>query len=402
MAEKALAGVKVLEFASFVSGPYCVKLLADLGAEVAKIEKPGVGDEARRRGPFPNDIPHPERSGLFLYLNTNKLGITLDVNSQTGKRIFKQLVEWADILVEDNPPKVMEELGFDYETLKTINPQLVMTSLTPFGQSGPYRDYKAYGLNISHGSGSGYLTPIAEVENELGPIKGGGFFEDYCDGLSAAAATLTALYWREMTGQGQHVDVSKQEASMALDRVDVGIFAAEGQINTRVRSKGTIGFQRTRDGYALLIAVEDRHWKALTEMMDHPEWIKDEKFKDRESRERNHQELYSFIAEWVNTLDGEELYHKAQLAGIPCAVLRSPGELIEHDQQLKAREFFVEIEHPEAGKLTYPSSPYRLSETPWMVERPAPTLGEHNEAVYSELLGYSKEELVKLREAGVI
>ncbi|MCK4242122.1 MAG: CoA transferase, partial [Dehalococcoidia bacterium] len=161
MAEKALAGVKVLEFASFVSGPYCVKLLADLGAEVAKIEKPGVGDEARRRGPFPNDIPHPERSGLFLYLNTNKLGITLDVNSQTGKRIFKQLVEWADILVEDNPPKVMEELGFDYETLKTINPQLVMTSLTPFGQSGPYRDYKAYGLNISHGSGSGYLTPIA-------------------------------------------------------------------------------------------------------------------------------------------------------------------------------------------------------------------------------------------------
>lgn len=402
MAEKALAGVKVLEFASFVTGPYCVKLLADLGAEVIKIEKPGVGDDARRRGPFPNDIPHSERSGLFLYLNTNKLGITLNINSQTGKRIFKQLVEWADILVEDNPPKVIKELGFDYETLKTINPKLIMISITPFGQTGPYRDYKAYGLNVSHGSGSGYLTPMPESEAELGPIKGGGFFEDYCDGLSASAATLTALYWREMTGQGQHVDVSKQEASLSLDRAEVSLYAAEGKVSSRVRMGGMMGFQRTRNGYALFNMGDDRHWEAMVEMIGHPEWAKDEKFKDGQSREKNSQELQSHIAEWLKTVDGEELYHKAQSAGIPAGVVRSPGDLIEHDQQLKARDFFVTIDHPVAGKLTYPSSPYRFSETPWQVERPAPTLGEHNEAVYSKVLSYSKEELVKLREAGII
>ena len=402
MAEKALAGVKVLEFASFVTGPYCVKLLADLGAEVIKIEKPGVGDDARRRGPFPNDIPHSERSGLFLYLNTNKLGITLNINSQTGKRIFKQLVEWADILVEDNPPKVIKELGFDYETLKTINPKLIMISITPFGQTGPYRDYKAYGLNVSHGSGSGYLTPMPESEAELGPIKGGGFFEDYCDGLSASAATLTALYWREMTGQGQHVDVSKQEASLSLDRAEVSLYAAEGKVSSRVRMGGMMGFQRTRNGYALFNMGDDRHWEAMVEMIGHPKWAKDEKFKDGQSREKNSQELQSHIAEWLKTVDGEELYHKAQSAGIPAGVVRSPGDLIEHDQQLKARDFFVTIDHPVAGKLTYPSSPYRFSETPWQVERPAPTLGEHNEAVYSKVLSYSKEELVKLREAGII
>ncbi len=402
MEEKALAGVKVLELASLVSGPYCTKLLADLGAEVIKIEKPGVGDEARGRGPFPNDIPHPERSGLFLYLNTSKLGITLNLNTPTGKRAFNQLVEWADILVEDNPPKVAKGLGVDYPSLRKINPRLIMTSITPFGQTGPYRDYKAYGLNICHGSGSGYLTPIPPSEAELGPIKGGGFFEDYCDGLSAAAATLVALYWREMTGQGQHVDLSKQEASMALDRAEVTLFAAQGTVNTRVRQGGAAGFLPARDGYVLVMGSDDRSWKALIEVMGHPEWAKDEKFKDRGSRERNARELDSLIAEWTKTVDGDAIYHQAQAAGIPSGVVRSQGALIEHDEQLKARGFFVEIEHPEAGRLAYPSAPYRLSETPWRVERPAPMLGEHNEAVYSGLLGYSKEELVKLREADII
>ena len=402
MEEKALGGVRVLELASLVSGPYCTKLLADLGAEVIKIEKPGAGDEARGRGPFPNDTPHPERSGLFLYLNTNKLGITLNVSTPTGKRVFKELVKRADILVEDNPPQVAKELGIDYPSLRKIKPQLIMTSITPFGQTGRYRDYKAYGLNICHGSGSGYLTPMPESEAELGPIKGGGFFEDYCDGLSAAAATLAALYWREMTGEGQHVDLSKQEASMGLDRAEVALFAAQGEINTRVRHRGAASFLPARDGYVLMTGWEDRNWKVLTELMGHPQWTKDEKFKDRQSRERNSKELDSLMAEWTKTLDGDAVYHQVQAAGIPSGVVRSQGDLMQHDEQLKARGFFVDIGHPEAGRLTYPSAPYRLSATPWRVERPAPRLGEHNEAVYCELLGHSKEELVKLREAGII
>ena len=205
-----------------------------------------------------------------------------------------------------------------------------------------------------------------------------------------------------MTGTGQHVDVSKQEASLGLDRAEVTLYTAQGMLSSRVRLGGAIGFLPARDGYVLVMSGDDRSWKALTELMGNPEWTKDEKFKDRESREINGRELNSLIAEWTKTVDGDEIYHKVQAGGIPSGVVRSQGELMEDDEQLKARGFFVEVEHPEAGGLSYPSAPYRLSETPWTVERPAPTLGEHNEAVYSGLLGYSKEELVKLREAGII
>jgi crotonobetainyl-CoA:carnitine CoA-transferase CaiB-like acyl-CoA transferase len=149
----ALARVKVLEYAQLAAGPYCTKLLADLGAEVIKIEPPRVGDEARRREPFLGDIPHLERSGFFFYLNTNKLSITLNINTTTGRRIFRELVKECDILVEDNPPRVMKDLSLDYRSLQIINPRLIMTSITPFGQYGPYRDYKAYHLNTYHGSG---------------------------------------------------------------------------------------------------------------------------------------------------------------------------------------------------------------------------------------------------------
>lgn len=402
MAGKALEGVKVLEYASLVTGPYCTKLLGDLGAEVIKIEKPGIGDEARRRGPFPRDIPHQERSGLFLYLNTNKLGITLDPSTPAGKEIFLALVRWADILVEDKPPKVMEDLGLTYDFLKRANAKLIMTSITPFGQTGPYRGYKAYCLNISHGAGAGYLTPVDSSEDELGPIKGGGFFDDYCNGLGAAAATLVALYSREITSEGQHIDVSEQEVSIAYDRVEVGTFASDGFISRRVRTTVGTALLPCRDGYALIAMGEERHWKALVELMGNPEWTKEERFKDDESRVKHSQELNSLITEWTKTFLKEEIFHKLASAGIPAGVVRSLGDLIEHDEQLKARGFFVEIDHPEAGKLIYPSAPYRLSETAWQVERPAPTMGQHNEEVYSCLLGYAREELVGLREAGII
>ena len=159
MAVKALNGVKVLEYSQMVAGPYCAKLLADLGAEVIKIEQPVVGDEARKRGPFRDDVPHPERSGLFLYLNTNKQGITLDVGKDTGKQIFKELVRQSDILIEDTQPGTMSKEGIDYASLSSINPKLVVTSITPFGQNGPYRSYKTYPLNTFHSGGEGYLTP---------------------------------------------------------------------------------------------------------------------------------------------------------------------------------------------------------------------------------------------------
>ncbi|MFA5368314.1 MAG: CoA transferase, partial [Dehalococcoidia bacterium] len=175
MTNTALGGLKVLEFAQFVSGPYCAKLLADMGAEVIKIEPPIVGDSARKREPFLDDVPGLERSGFFLFLNTSKLGITLDPDTATGRDIFLRLVAYCDVLIEDNPPSFMKERGLDYENLSKINPRLVMTSITPFGQSGPYRDYKAYNLNSYHGSGvARVLSSILPKETPI-PVKGPGF-----------------------------------------------------------------------------------------------------------------------------------------------------------------------------------------------------------------------------------
>ena len=400
MSGKALEGVKVLEYAGFVSGPYCSKLLADLGAEVIKIEKPEAGDEARKRGPFPGDIPHPEKSGLFLYLNTNKLGVTLDPETTTGKGIFLELVKWADILIEDKSPKKVEELGFSYESLKEINPRLIMTSITPFGEFGPYRDYKGYHLNVVHASGSGYLLPTStNLERE--PLKAGGHFDDCSCGLSAAIATLGALYWRGATGSGQHIDCSKQDMIMDLEKVMITIYANADAISSRVPVSSVMGMCNLpcTDGYIMFAYMMKSHLMGLFDAMGNPEYL--EKFRDDDYRDEHIQEFQNHIAEWARNGTREELYNEAQKRGVPTGIVRSTEEVLAWEQP-KAREFFVEVNHPEAGRVKYPTAAYRLSGTPVAIDHPAPLLGEHNEEVYCERLGYTRQDLVKMKEAGVI
>lgn len=402
MGKRALEGVKVLEFASFVSGPYCSKLLADLGAEVIKIEEPGMGDEARRRGPFPKDIPHPEKSGLFLYLNTNKKGITLKPDTMTGKKIFFELLKWANIFIEDQPPKEMEKLEFTYDKLKEINPSLVMTSITPFGQTGPYRDYKAHNLNVIQGAGGGYLTPGGSLNLEREPLKGGSFFDDYTAGLSAAIATLAAFYYREKTGFGQHVDVSKQEALMAYDKIEIDSYPNAGTITNRLA--GMSGGRRViqcKNGYVMPLAVLGYQWKGLKEFMGNPEWVQDRKFDDFVNRRKNDAEFAHHMERETKNITKEEFYHVGQAKGVPNTMVCSPSDVM-NSPQYKARGFFVKVEHPEVGKMVCPRGPYVFSETPWAVERLAPLLGQHNEEVYCRLLGYAREDLVKMREAGII
>jgi len=403
MRDRALGGLKVLEYAQLVTGPYCTKLLGDLGAEVIKIEEPGIGDEARRRGPFLNDTPHPERSGLFLYVNTNKLGITLRVGTATGKKIFRELVKEADILVEDKPPGVMKELGLDYESLRGINPRLVMTSITPFGQTGPYKDYKAYHLNVVHASGGGYLHPIESPNLEREPIKGGGLLDEYSSGVTAAVGTLGALYVQRMTGEGQHVDVSKQEAVASLDRVVLGQYPNEGIVPQRVPIRPSPNaILPCQDGYVLAGGIlQDDQWEATKRLMGNPEWAEDEKFSDESSRIEHMPEISLHLREWVLPQYKEEFYHQGQAGGSPVAIVRTAEEVV-NSKQFKARRFFVEIDHPEAGRLEYPSVPYSFSETPYRVIRPAPLLGQHNEEIYCQRLGYSQQELVRIREAGII
>ena len=400
MSEAALAGVKVLEYCEMVSGPYCAKLLADLGAEVIKIERPVAGDRARGRGPFLNDVPHPERSGLFLYLNTNKLGVTLDPGTEAGRAVFLELVAWAGVLVEDTTPGTMESLGLGYERLSEVNPSLIMTSITPFGQTGPYRGYNAHHLNIYHASGQAQFSYTESGGRKTPPAKGGGYVGDYDGGLSGAVATLAAVYGRATGGPGQHIDVSRQETLISLDRVDIGSFANDR--NAGMRRRGMLGgLMPCKDGYVIVVAPQQHQWQALVKLLGSPDWALGEKCSDEWTRSENAAELQPLVEEWMLQHDKAEIYHRGQSFGCPVAPINSAADVF-NSAQVKHREFFAEIEHPEAGKLSYPSAAYRLSETPWRASRPAPLLGQDNEDIYRKRLGHSEDEMARLREQGVV
>ena len=400
MTETALGGVKVLEYCELISGPYCTKLLADLGAEVIKIEKPTTGDEARRRGPFPNDIRHPERSGLFLYLNTNKLGITLNPETPTGKKIFTELVRGADILVEDTAPGTMERLGLGYDILRGANPSIIMTSITPYGQTGRYRGYKAHHLNVYHMSGQAHFAHMMKLNEDQAPVKGGGYVGDYDAGISGAVAIMAALYKRNLSGVGQQIDISKQEALISLDRVDLGYILNSSMVDiTGMRMVG--GLMPCKDGYVVVVAPLQHQWEALVNLIGNPEWAQGEKCRDEFIRAENAPEIQPLIEEWMLKHTKEEIYHRGQDFGCPIGPVNTAEDVFS-SPQVKERGFFVDIEHPEAGKVSYPSGAYRFSETPWQVKRAAPLLGENNEEIYRKRLGYSNEDIAEMKAESII
>jgi CoA:oxalate CoA-transferase len=402
MPDKALSHLKVLELCNLVCGPYCTKLLADLGAEVIKIEQPGVGDKARQRGPFLNDTPHPERSGLFLYLNTNKSSITLDIRTSKGRDILRQLIKQADIFVEDNPPEIKKELGLTYQEVKKINPRLVMTSITPFGQTGPYRDYKAHEMNLYHAGGEGYLLPIQSPDLTREPVKAGSLVGDCICGLSSAIATLAAAYNMKETGKGQYIDVSKQDVLMTMVLLEIAMYANMGIVRNRLARPLLMPVpMECQDGYIMISALTDREWQDLVNLMGNPSWAKEERFSQWLQRHMHGDEINPHIREWVKQFKKDELFHHLQENALAAAPVNTSENLV-HSAQMASRGFFAEVEHPEAGKLKQPTVPYKFSKTPAKLARAAPLLGQHNEAIYCGLLGYRKQELVKLKESGII
>ena len=386
MPDKALSGIKVLEYAQFVSGPYCTKLMADLGTEVIKIEPP-EGDIARKRGPFPGDIPHHERSGLFLYNNTNKSGITLDLGSVEGKERFKKLITETDIFIEDTPPGMMSKLGLDFNTLIEINPRLIMTSITPFGQTGPYKDYKAYYLNVSHGSALGYLTPVNQQlssKPEREPIREGGLIAEYDCGIFAALATLSALYLCQFTETGQYIDVSKQEVLLHLQRTDMALYFEHRWPDWRGSPSmftAASGVHRCKDGYVLLMLLGDRDWHSFIDLMGNPEWANEERFSTAEKRRwLSPEDIHPLTKPWMSEHTREEIFHGLQKRRCPASPLYKVAEVPNTDR-MRTRGFFMDVEHPEAGRLSYPLGLAKFSKTPIGFERPAPLLGQHNEDI---------------------
>jgi crotonobetainyl-CoA:carnitine CoA-transferase CaiB-like acyl-CoA transferase len=399
----ALAGIKALELGQMVSAPYCARLFADYGADVIKVEPPG-GDAARLAGPFPGDVPHVEKSGLYFVNNCNKRGITCDVGRPEGKALFERLLQWADVLIENNLPQQMRTWGLDYPRLAEINPKLVMISITPFGQTGPYSGWNGYDLNAFHlsGASSRYCGRPGEM-----PLEHGTFSADYFGAVAAAAWGLAAVYGRDLVGGGQLVDVSCAEAIAAafVGGQNIGGCAQDGRFDKRTGVGMPQGAPATilpcRDGHVWMLALEPGQWNGLRKVMGNPEWADLEMFQSMYTRAQNADVIYSFILEWTMQHDKMEIMEKCQAAGCPITAVFTIAEAAEQPH-LKARDYFVDIEHPELGKLKNLGAAFKMPASPGGPRSPAPLLGQHNQAVYGGLMGIPADELARLAARGVL
>ncbi|HVA39962.1 MAG TPA: CoA transferase [Candidatus Binataceae bacterium] len=400
---QALASLKIVEIGELASAPYAAKLMADMGAEVIKIERPGIGDRARTRGPFPGGAAHREKSGLYLYLNTNKLGVTLDIARPEGFALLERLVADADVLVHNVAPPEMDRVGLNFDRLHQINPRLVMTSITPYGLTGPWRDLRAEEITVWSAGGVCVLNGAGPDHPELPPLKTFGNQAGFQGGVHGAVATMGAILAQVRDGEGQHVDVSCQEAIASQLELTFEYWPYMKVIANRLGKKPIqpLEAMECKDGWIYVCCIEEHQWQAFVGLMGNPEWAGEELFRDRLQRGENWEALKIFLEEWVSQQSVMDLYQKAQSRRIPFAPVSTMGDLLD-SPHLKARGFFVEIAQPVAGMHLYPGAPLKYGATPWALRRPAPTLGQHNAEIFGGRLGLDAARLAELTRTGVI
>ena len=401
MTYSLLSGLRVLEIGSMLSAPYCGKLLADAGARVIKLEPPGAGDPSRGYGPWADDVPHPERSGLFLYLNSNKEGITGNLETPTGRGIMRRLAASSDVLVHNVPPAAMDHVGLDYDALAAENPNLVMASISPWGLSGPWRDYKAYDINLA--AAGGICEGLGEADRE--PLTFGTPEVGYFAGMAAASSIVMALLARDTHG-GQHIDIAEAETMAGLYNGPEALMAVYEWRVTRRTGHHALDFPypncilRCKDGHIFVGSPEGRQWGRLLQIMGSPEWSQEQRFRNRTAMNNLYaDEVDGYVEEWLADYTKAELLEIALEHRIPLAPVRTYDE-VRADPSLA--DLFVVIERDDTGPVAYPGTPYQLSETGSAAPKPPPTLGQHNRNVLCDELGYSPEELVKLYQTGII
>lgn len=387
-------------------GVFCAKLLADYGADVVRIEPPW-GDPGRSRGPFAEDVPDPEASAYFLYYNTNKRSITLDIETESGRSLLRRLAATADVLVESLPFGYLEGLGLGYESLRVTNPRLVMASISPFGQSGPWKGNKSSDLIAL--AASGYMQITGEPDGP--PMRQGNEQSHFPGSQHAAVAIMGALYYRDMlSGEGQYIDVSLQEALITYytDAHPALAWMQLGENVTRVGTNSTLvvplGAFPCQDGWISAGIITPREWDALAEWIYEVtgnEEVLNEQYRGGNQDRAPHIDiLTAMFIDFSSRFTADELFHEGQRRNLVFLPVTDVSDLLQ-DPQLEASHTWTEMEHPRAGRLKYPLGVFDIEGvTP--SGSPAPLLGQHNRDIYCGELGLTGQELAELRESGAI
>ena len=395
-----LREIQVLDLADDKAS-FCSKLLADLGARVIKIERPG-GDPSRRTGPFWKDTPHPDRSLSFWFNNTNKLGITLNIDKRTGREILLKLLKKTDILIETFAPGYLTQVGLGFQVLRGINPGIILVSVSGFGQTGPYSTYKSCDLIAAAMGGQTYVTG----DPSRPPLKPYGEQTYYTASLFAVISILLALRKRNITGEGEHIDISLQEAAAsALEHVMIRYF----HDHVIAERQGSLYWNREfcivpcKDGFMLVTLFQ--HWETLVGLMDSEgmaDDLTDDAWTDEAYRLEHLDHIIEVVKRWTKAHTTRELFEIGQLMRFPWAPIQSPKDVLE-SPQLKARGFLFPVEYPEIkARVPCPNLPFRYSSLELQSPERAPLLGEHNAEVLRGELGLSDKEIEQLRSEGVI
>ena len=391
-----LKGVKILDASQIMAGPYCTMVLADLGAEVIKIEKINGGDDSRQMGPYVNG-----ESTCFFQINRNKKSVAINLKTEEGKKIFDELAEEADVIVENFRPGVTKSLGIDYESMRKLNDGIIYCSISGYGQTGPYSHKGGFDLVAQGMSGLMSMTGLPGGR----PLKSGVAVYDIGAGITAVYSILAAYIYKLKTGKGQQVDVSLAEAGLPWFAWEAAAYFANGTIpepsGWRHRVSAPYQAIQTKDSYMMVGCANQRTWeKFCLDVLNKPEWLKDERYKTNSLRHDYVDELEKEIEEITTMKDSSFWINKCEQAGVPAGPINNFAEAVNNEHYLE-REMIKELEHPILGKMKVIGSPTKFSETKIKIETPAPILGEHTEEVLSNI-GYSKENIQSYKEKGII
>jgi len=393
----ALKGVRVLDLTRVLAGPFCTMLLADMGAEVIKVEEPGAGDDARGYPPFLRGS-----SAYFANLNRNKKSIALNLKKPEAKRILMELIKVSDVLLENFKPGTMEKLGFGYDVIKEANPGIIYAAISGFGQYGPYRDRPGYDII---GQAMGGLMSVSGWPDSP-PTRTGTAMADILGGLNACIGILASLKAREQTGLGQMIDVSLVDSVVSAMETIIQLYLVEGRVPGRIGNRYEFIYPydsfAAEDGWVVIGVGGEEVWKRFCSAMEREDLLEESAFRSNRNRVEEHERLHAIVTEWTSKRKVQDLVSHLMRFSVPCAPIYSVDQIVNDPHIARAREMIVEMDHPLEGKMKVVACPIRFSTMKASVRTTAPLLGQHTEEVLNEILGISKEEYSTLKDAGAL